>query len=114
MHNLNIRFNCLKIAKVDFCSNCVCLKLKGIRFMHIAILSVNCIFIFLFYGKRTTSKFIVIQKALTSSITTVACALKLSFNSIVALGEGPSFFQNFHLSIYVFLRIYASGGSCKL
>ncbi|KAB7504918.1 hypothetical protein Anas_13223 [Armadillidium nasatum] len=34
-------------------------------------------------------------------------------NSTVAPSEGPSFFQNFHLSIYFFLRIYELG-ICKL
>ncbi|KAB7493980.1 hypothetical protein Anas_09542 [Armadillidium nasatum] len=60
---------------------------------------------FLFYGKRTTSKFIVIRKG-PKHLTTSYCALKLRTTLTVTPGEGPSFFQNFHQSIYVFLRIY--------
>ncbi|KAB7495644.1 hypothetical protein Anas_14213, partial [Armadillidium nasatum] len=100
-------FNCLNIAKVDVFKLC----LSKIRVFDSCILHTKCkLYIyrnlrkqFLFYGKRTTSKFGVIQKTLNIYISLRA---EVAINSTVASSEGPSFFQNFHQSIYVFLRIY--------
>ncbi|KAB7499745.1 hypothetical protein Anas_00999 [Armadillidium nasatum] len=47
---------------------------------------------FLFYGKRTTSKFGVIQKTLKFYISLRA---EVAYNSSVTPGEGSSFFQTF-------------------
>ncbi|KAB7497259.1 hypothetical protein Anas_11306 [Armadillidium nasatum] len=47
---------------------------------------------FLFYGKGTTSKFIVIRKALKFYISLRA---EVAYNSSVTPGEGSSFFQTF-------------------
>ncbi|RXG62074.1 hypothetical protein Avbf_18698 [Armadillidium vulgare] len=89
----------LKIAKVDVRSNCVCLKLRY-------SIHAYCILGFLFYGKRTTSKIIVIEKALNIIFNNYYLRAEDTSDLFVASGEGPKFFQNLHLSINVFLRIY--------
>ncbi|RXG73911.1 hypothetical protein Avbf_03801 [Armadillidium vulgare] len=93
------KFYYLKIAKVDVRSNCVCLKLRY-------SIHAYCILGFLFYGKRTTSKIIVIEKALNIIFNNYYLRAEVTSDLFVASGEGPKFFQNLHLSINVFLRIY--------
>ncbi|RXG61637.1 hypothetical protein Avbf_14984, partial [Armadillidium vulgare] len=109
----------LKIAKVDVRSNCVCLKLRFIK-PHLSLFIYDCSRLtalpkflevyfrkqFLFYGKRTTSKIIVIENALNIIFNIYYLRAEVSSDLFVASGEGPKFFQNLHQSINVLLRIY--------
>ncbi|RXG71642.1 hypothetical protein Avbf_04445 [Armadillidium vulgare] len=58
--------------------------------------------------EKATSKIIVIEKALNIIFNNYYLRAEVTSDLFVASGEGPKFFQNLHLFINVFLRIYES------